>query len=149
MLDALLLLAHLLGLVYWVGADVAVFYGAGIAAQPSLSSDARQTLGSLTRWVDQFPRSAVPIVLVSGVAVAWRSGYATFDVAWVWATIAIAFAWITINLILHARNVAGQDLGSWPTVDVVLRSSVMVGIAIASLSVLAGNSTFAPSWLLH
>jgi hypothetical protein len=144
---SLLVFLHVACLVYWVGADLAVFYGAGIAARPSVGPDAREAIGTLTRWVDQFPRSAVPLILLTGTLLAHRAGYLDVATAWVALACLASIAWISLNIVLYRRHVAGEQLTPWSTADLVLRSAVMVVVITAGVAALSGVWAGTTGWV--
>jgi uncharacterized membrane protein len=52
----LIKLLHILLFVYWLGADIGVFYSARFVREASLGREARQTATRIMGWVDQIPR---------------------------------------------------------------------------------------------
>lgn len=145
--DVGLLFFHLLAFVYWVGADIAVFYGAGFAADPRLSADARAAVGRLTGWVDQFPRSAVPIVGATGATVAAQRGYLDAPPGLVVAIWIAAALWVFVNLRLYALGARSERGKPWGQFDLGFRGLIGIGLALAALSSLAGLSNVMPTWL--
>lgn len=145
--DTGLLFLHLLAFVYWVGADIAVFYGAGFAADPRLSADARAAVGRLTGWVDQFPRSAVPIVGATGATVAFQRGYLDISAGLVVAIWAAAAVWVLVNLRLYALGARSERGRPWGRFDLGFRGLIGILVAGAALGSLAGFGVDLPAWL--
>lgn len=145
-LDAALLFLHLLAFVYWVGADIAVFYGAGFAADPRLSAEARAAIGRLTGWVDQFPRSAVPVVGATGATVAQR-GFLDLSNGLLIAVWLVAAVWIFVNLRLYALGARSEQGRPWGRFDLGFRALIGVLLAGAAVGSLAGFGLNAPPWL--
>jgi len=145
--DVLLVFAHLLLFVYWVGADLAVFYGAGIAADPSLGSEAREAIGRLTRWVDQFPRSSVPLIGAVGATLATTRGYATIASGWLALIWLVALVWVAMNLYLYANHGAPEKTKSIMSFDLWFRIAILVVVAGVGAASLAGQGITDAPWL--
>jgi hypothetical protein len=146
-LDVLLVFAHVLFFVYWVGADLAVFYGAGIAADPALGSEAREAIGRLTRFVDQFPRSSVPLIGAVGATLAAMRGYAeigTGGLSLVWV---VALGWVAMNLYLYVNHGAPEKTKSVMTFDLWFRIGLLITVASIGAASLAGQGITDQPWL--
>ena len=146
-LDIVLVFAHLLLFVYWVGADIAVFYGAGFAADPGMSNDARAAIGRLTGWVDQFPRSSVPLIGAVGASLAVSRGYMQIDAIWLAAVWLIALVWVAVNLYLYANRSEPQKTAAWLVFDHWFRISILVAVAYFGISSLLGGGVTDTPWL--
>jgi len=145
--DVLLAFAHVLCFVYWVGADLAVFYGAGIAADPTLGSEARNAIGRLTRFVDQFPRSSVPLIGALGATLAAMRGYADFGTVGLGLIWVIALGWVTMNLYLYANHDAPEKTKGVMSFDLWFRIAILIVVAGIGLASLAGQGVTDQPWL--
>ena len=122
----LLQLVHLLGLVYWLGADLGVFYSSYYVADEKLSAETRLTVARILFALDQCPRIAMPLMLASGAHLAWRYGALPVTgsvVGLVWAACA---GWLVMVLLLHAKGAAAQGLARF---DFGFRSAVVALLA--------------------
>ena len=145
--DVLLAFAHVLLFVYWVGADLAVFYGAGIAADPALGAEAREAIGRLTRFVDQFPRSSVPLIGAVGATLATLRGYTTLDAGWLTLIWIVALGWVAMNVYLYVNHDAPEKTQGLMSFDLYFRIAILLivgGIGVASL---AGQGITEQPWL--
>jgi hypothetical protein len=70
----LLKLAHLLLFVYWLGADIGVFYAARFVRDPNQSLDARKMAVRIMGWIDQIPRYCLVLMLPVGYTLARQLG---------------------------------------------------------------------------
>ena len=78
---ALLLTAHVLLLVFWLGTDIGVFLGSFRLKDPRLSPEARLEIGRLTSLLDMGPRTGVILSIPTGLALAYSGGWARRDPA--------------------------------------------------------------------
>ncbi len=97
-------LIHVIGLVYWLGADLGVFYSSYYVADDSLGAEARLTVAKILFWLDQAPRIAMPIMLGSGFHLAWRFGTLPLPQIAVYLTWAVVGVWLGLVFLLHARG---------------------------------------------
>jgi len=130
----LLVLLHVLALVYWVGADLAVLYSAGYAADPAHSLEARLVISRIMKFVDLFPRMSVPLVGATGVSMAVSTGGLGLHAGGVVAAWLIAIAWIAINARLYAAPAESPSRAFLRRFDLCNRSLV------AALTAAAGGA---------
>ena len=87
---------HLLLFVFWLGTDLGVFLAAKISERGELSVETRSTVLGLGMVLDRLPRSALALIIPSGVELACLSGQleVSFTVRLtIWA---IALVWLAI-----------------------------------------------------
>ena len=145
--DVLLVFIHVLLFVYWVGADLAVFYGAGIAADPELGAEAREAIGRLTRFVDQFPRSSVPLIGAVGATLAAMRGYADISAAWLALVWIVALGWVAMNVYLYMNHGAPEKTRGVMSFDLWFRISILIVVGGLGLASLAGQGITDQPWL--
>ena len=97
----LLKLAHLLLFVYWLGADLGVFYAARFARDGTLSREARGMAVRIMGWIDQVPRYCLVLMLPVGYTLAREVGVVRLPdvgliILWV-----IAAAWLSMVWAIH------------------------------------------------
>ena len=91
---SLLLTLHILLLVYWLGADVAVFLASFMLRDRRKPVERRLALLPLVLLVDMFPRVALIAMVPVGLALAWAGHWAPIP-AWLPLAAALAAAvWI-------------------------------------------------------
>ena len=61
---------HVLLFVFWLGTDIGVFLAAKLSERGSLSAETRSTLMGLGMVLDRLPRSAVTLIVPSGLQIA-------------------------------------------------------------------------------
>lgn len=89
---------HVLLFVFWLGTDVGVFLAAKISEKPELSVETRSTVLGLGMVLDRLPRSALALIVPSGLQLAVMSGQlslpaAALPVAWAIALLWLALLW--------------------------------------------------------
>jgi len=144
----LLVLVHILLLVYWLGADVGVFYSAGYLVNPDLSIETRRTVMKIVHFIDLLPRMALVTMLPVGMTLAVAGGYAALPaglavpiLAAIWVG---AFAWLRLVVkIYHGPNPTLTKL------DYVIRYAVMAGLVLLALCSILGVGPIEPRayWL--
>lgn len=139
---AILKLGHLLCLVYWLGADLGVFYSSYFLVDDKLSTETRISMAKLLFALDQAPRICMPLILAFGVHLAWRLGMWTIPASVVVATWLICFGWLAMVLTLHIRGHGAKGL---TTFDFAFRVVVVAGLAAYAIYALSGQHLAA--WL--
>ena len=71
---SLFVFLHVLLFVFWLGTDVGVFLAAKISEKPELSVETRSTVLGLGMVLDRLPRSALALIVPSGLQLAVMSG---------------------------------------------------------------------------
>ncbi|MFT7287734.1 MAG: hypothetical protein ACI87W_001849 [Halieaceae bacterium] len=133
---AVLLLAHVLLFVYWLGADLAVLYCARYAANPALSVETRVTVSEIMGFIDMFPRLSVPLIGAVGLHLAVLGGYVALPrlvvvVAWL-----LALLWVANGLYIYRNRKSPDSTQGARNFDLWLRVviiSAATGTAVAGL----------------
>ena len=129
----LLLFAHLLLFVYWLGSDIGVFYGIRFVVDPKLSIETRKTVMALVHWIDALPRICLVMMVPVGVSLAALSGLLPVTGAGRGAAIAIAWivglAWLAIVLRIY-KGAKGMIV----RIDYTIRITVMAGFLVGGVS---------------
>jgi hypothetical protein len=142
----LLLLAHLLLFVYWLGADIGVFHASRYVANPALTLEARATALRIMLWIDQIPRWCLVLILPVGYTLAYRLGLVQTS-ATVIAVIWIAsIAWLAMVLAVHHSQGTGRG-ETLRRIDLAFRLVVIFGLSFEAWSALAGNGYLQAPWL--
>ena len=134
----ILLLAHVLLFVYWLGADLAVLYSARFAADPSLSLETRQVISQIMAFVDLFPRMSVPLIGAVGASLGVISGDFAFGPAVLVAIWLAAGTWVATNLYLYLNRHQQVRTAAWRSFDLYWRLIIGVIVLGAALAALLG-----------
>lgn len=139
-------LAHLLCFVYWLGADVGVFYSSRYVCDPSLGIEARTVAARIMGWIDMIPRYSLVLILPLGLTLASQSGWLAMPGAVVQATWFGALLWLALvwSVTRFARTRFGDAL---KRVDYLVRLALIVVLVVTSLAGLAGRGPVSQPWL--
>lgn len=133
---ALLKLGHLLCLVYWLGADLGVFYSSYFLVDDKLSTETRVSMAKLLFALDQAPRICMPLILAFGVHLAWRLGMWAIPGSVIAATWAVCLGWLAMVLTLHFRGHGAKRLTAF---DYSFRVVVIGGLAAYAIYAITGE----------
>lgn len=134
----LLALAHVLFFVYWLGADLGVFYAARFSSNPRLSLETRLVIADIMAFVDLFPRLSVPLIGATGASMAIVSGdFHLNDRAAVGIWL-VALIWVAITLIIYSNRKKTVNLKPMLTFDLVWRILVLISVALVGVLSLYG-----------
>ena len=132
-------LGHVLCLVYWLGADVGVFYSSFFVADENLKPETRVAMAKLLFALDQGPRICMPLIFAFGTHLAYRLGLWQIPGGVVVAVWLICLGWLAMVVTLHARGPAAQRLATFDygfRIVVILSLAGYVAISVASGSLL-------------
>lgn len=149
---AVLLLAHVLLFVYWLGADLAVLYSARYAANPELSVETRVTISEIMGFIDMFPRLSVPLSGAVGLHLAVLGGYVALPRLVVIAAWLLALLWVTNGLYIYRNRKSPDSIQGARHFDLWLRVAIISVATAAAVAGLLGtgpiSSTFIAAKLL-
>ena len=138
----LLQLGHLLCLVYWLGADVGVFYASYFVADEKLTPETRVAMAKLLFALDQAPRICMPLILGFGVHLGWRLGALPLSAGWAALIWLVCFGWLAMVIILHRQGAAAARLTRF---DWGFRAVIVTGLGGYSIIALATDTL--PAWI--
>ncbi|MEJ2535025.1 MAG: hypothetical protein P8008_06065 [Gammaproteobacteria bacterium] len=142
---ALLTLAHLLALVYWLGADLGVFYSSFVLCDDRKSPEVRVSAAKILFALDQAPRICMTLMLPLGVHLAVLTGFQRLPSWAVAVTWGIGLAWLGMVLALHFLG-HGRDLRILTRVDFWFRALLVVALLAYGALAIAGESGTATPW---
>ncbi|MDA0369099.1 MAG: hypothetical protein O3C65_05030 [Proteobacteria bacterium] len=139
-------LLHVLTFVYWVGADLGVFYAARLVVNPKYSPETRATLLKTLAWIDMIPRYMLLLTFPVGATLAANLGISPIDGVWLYLVWIAAAAWIVMAWQIHHRE--GTDAARRLTkFDLVLRLAFLAALVIPAITSLAGAGPYETQWL--
>ena len=142
---ALLKMAHVLGLVYWLGADLGVFYSSFILCDDKQSPEVRTSAAKILFALDQFPRVSMALMLPLGVHLAAKLGFLLAPAWLVPATWALGLAWAAMVLLLHFKGHGGK-LGWLTTFDFRFRVAVVLILLAVAAAAITGTLPQVTAW---
>lgn len=142
----LLLLLHLLLFVYWLGADIGVFYASRYVANPSLTREARATVLKIMLWIDQIPRVCLVLMLPVGYTVGFKLGVVQTSCAAIAVVWLVSLGWLALVLAVHHWQ--GTSVGEpLRKTDIAFRIVVIFGLSFDAWRSLAGHGHLQAPWL--
>lgn len=142
---ALLKFAHVLGLVYWLGADLGVFYSSYILCDDQQPSKVRVSAARILFALDQAPRVSMTLMLPLGVHLAVSVGYIVAPSWLVPAIWLLAAGWLTMVLLLHFKG-HGDALPGLKRFDLLFRAVLVIALVGIGLVAMIGAMPGVTSW---
>jgi len=138
-------LLHILLFVYWLGADLGVFYSSQYVTRADLSKEARVTSLRIMAWIDQVPRYCLIGMIPVGFTLATILGVTALP-AWLLALLWVGgLVWIWAVWAQH--HYQGQPLAQLITkVDWIVRPAVMLVLAGLGLATIFAGAPFDQKW---
>lgn len=133
----LLLFAHVLLFVYWLGSDVGVFYGVRYVLRPDLQPETRRTVMALVHWIDAFPRICLVLMVPVGASLSLQLGLVNVPAS-LHAPVLLAVWILGIGWLVLVLRIYGGAKGWITSVDWIVRITVMLGFFGAGAASLAG-----------
>ncbi|HJL92922.1 MAG TPA: hypothetical protein QGF04_03980 [Woeseiaceae bacterium] len=124
----ILKLIHILCLVYWLGADLGVFYSSYFLVNEELPRKTRITISKILFFLDQSPRISMILIFPSGIHLSKILGY--LDISYLLVSIIwiVASLWLALVIVLHIRSQSVKNLAA---LDYWLRVSFATAMIIA------------------
>lgn len=139
----LLIYAHILLMVFWLGTDVGVFIAGLLFIDPHRSLERRRAAIELGLIVDRFPRICFVLMLPVGLQLAWQMGYLPVSTTFMGGIWAVSLAWLAVVLaIMRAHGTRRAALLQRAERGFLALAIIALGGAVAAL-----HGT-APGWLL-
>jgi hypothetical protein len=150
-LEAAILL-HVLLFVYWLGADLGVFYSSRWVLRESASPEARGVALKIMHFLDLSPRLALVLFLPSGVTLMALDDYGR-DVFAGWPLLAVwvaGLAWLAL-VVLDYEVPGFRYAALVKRLDLLARGAVVVGLLGAAVYTVVATEPFGvttnPRWL--
>lgn len=146
---------HIVLFVYWLGADLGVYYTSRFVVDRKLSSETRAITGKIMEFVDLSPRICLVLFLPSGISLLALSDkapatlhdnrYAIMLAAWV-----AGIAWLYL-VIRNYHSHGDPKAALIRKTDLTVRYALVAGIYIGGIYTLIADEPFGvttnPKWL--
>lgn len=139
------LILHILGFVYWLGGDAAVYYSSSLVVRSDLSNEARVIAAKIMINMDMLPRICMTLMLTLGGTLVDYLGlpHPQYYTLALWI---LAPFWLWMVLTIHHKE--GTDLAKKLTkIDYLLRWVLVIGILLSQAWAWADGSIAATPWL--
>lgn len=145
---ALLKMAHVLCLVYWLGGDLGVFYSSFFVADEKKSPEVRIAAAKILFTLDLAPRICMTLMLPTGIHLAHMMGRLKVPELVVTASWILCLAWLAMVLILHFAS-RGRDLTILAKFDFRFRIVVVMALIAFALYTLLSPARILTDWLAY
>jgi len=135
----ILKLIHILCLVYWLGADLGVFYSSYYLVNEKLSRDTRINVSKILFFLDQAPRISMILIFPSGIHLAKSLGYLNISYSMVISIWLIAISWLILVCVLHIKGQAVKKLALF---DYWLRIMFVLGMSYVFLNIVINQPEY-------
>ena len=145
-LYSLLVYAHVICFVYWLGGDLGVYFSAKYVANRNLALDERLRFLHLLAIVDMGPRTALILILPLGFQMSVMLGVMELPGSILLGIWGASLAWLSLAwaLFFNERNPAMEG---WKKVDAYIRIAVIVIMSGLGVLSLAAEGPFFTDWL--
>ncbi len=138
---------HILVLVYWVGADIGVLYGAHFATNADYSRETRLTVAQIMGFIDQFPRLSLPMIVTTGATIAVLRGYMPVDPLWLAPVWLIGLLWGGMVLALYLNRRRPDRVAALAGFEPWFRLAIALAMIAAAVTSLMGIGITDQGWL--
>ncbi|PPR79752.1 MAG: hypothetical protein CFH01_00243 [Alphaproteobacteria bacterium MarineAlpha2_Bin1] len=140
-------LLHLLTFVYWVGADLGVFYSARLVVNPNYSFETRLQILKLLGWIDMIPRYMLLLTFPIGLTLSYSINIGPQSVALLLIVHLIFVLWVFLVFKIHKEE--GSLLGSkLAGIDLYLRLVFIILLISLCLYSIIMQYPFKTDWLI-
>lgn len=144
--QSLWIMVHVVLLVYWLGADISVFYSSLQIIKPENSPETRAAVARVLGFVNFFPSVASIMMLPVGLMLAAGQGASPLTGGWLVLPWAIAGVWLLISV--GAATQRGTPIGKrYASIDLWIRLVLIAVLTIAAIASFAGGAPFTSNWI--
>ncbi len=142
----LVVYAHLVLFVYWLGPDWGVYVTTHYICKPELSIDERRRFLTAMLWIDLVPRSCLILMFPVGLTLADGLGLSPIRGAWLWLVWAVFLAWLILSWAVYLSK--GPNSGqTFRDIDNRIRWVVAPGLVAFGGVSLVMDIGFGSNWL--
>ena len=141
------LLLHLITFVYWVGADLGVFYSARLVVNTKYSFETRLQVLKILGWVDMIPRYMLLLTFPIGLTLSYLVNAGPQSIILLIFIFFVFCLWIILVFKIHKEE--GSLLGAnLAKVDLFLRLLFIVSLLLLCLLSIIIQYPFKTEWLI-
>jgi len=140
------LFLHILLLVAWLGTDVGVLVGGWASKNKNLSTETREKILGIGMQLDMFPRTAMTLMLPTGMHLALSIGVLNFSSTTVTLVWLFSLAWLAITWIRYLNE--GKPIGMHMAKVAILIDIIVLGVCgWIAISSFGGNGPIIADWV--
>jgi hypothetical protein len=144
------LVIHVFLFVYWLGADLGVYYASKFVLRKEFSNETRMTVEKIVEAIDLSPRVCLVLILPSGVSLMATQPHHVSWLNWQLALVTWAFSFFWLYLVVTGYRSHGKI--EWMRkLDLYIRYALIVTLIGTGLYALFAREPFGvtsnPKWL--
>jgi hypothetical protein len=120
---------HVLVFAYWLGGDIGAFTASFTLTDSRQSPSARLAAAKILDQVDMAPRSALILMLPTGLTLAIHRGWIAIPVEALMGVWAVSLVWLAVLWVQHARHASSK---LWRSLDMCIRIVLILGLTAAT-----------------
>ena len=136
---------HLLLFVYWLGADLGVFFAAKYVARSDLPTAERYRFLDLTLLLDMGPRTSLILLPAVGFQLSYMAGYIVLSLEsliFIWI---LTIAWLVVMWLVHVWR-KRESTGGLRLIDKAMRYAVIGVMGILGVASLVTGFPVQETW---
>ncbi len=137
-------LLHVITFVYWVGADIGVFYAARLVVNPQYTPQTRANILKILDWIDQIPRYMLLATFPVGATLAANLAISPITGFWLYAVWIVAIGWMWVITHLHKHHGKPKALAQ---ADLAARALLIAALVVTGIMSINGDGPFLRDWL--
>ncbi len=146
-LENIWLLIHLMTFVYWVGADLGVFYSARLVVNPNYSFATRLSILNVLSWIDMIPRYMLLLTFPVGLILSYFLDLVPQNKFILFLVFAFFITWIVLVFKIHKAEGTKSGL-KMARLDLYLRIVFIIILLVLCVSSFTINFPFKSDWLI-
>ena len=144
--QTLWIMLHVVLLVYWLGADISVFYSSLQIIKTENSRETRAAISKVLGFVNAFPGIVSILMLPVGFMLASGKGLSPITGSWLVLVWGLSGVWLVISV--SAGSQRGTPLGkTYSNIDLWIRIVLIAFLSIAAIASFISGSPFTSNWL--
>lgn len=137
---------HVVMLVYWLGADIGVFYCSFHIRRADYSKETRAAILKVSGFINQFPLAMGIFILPVGLQLADGLGLSPITGWWLLVPWVLAVGWflLTLRVARQRGSPAGQRLAK---IDLGIRVVLITALLISAIWTFVAGEPWGANWL--
>lgn len=137
---------HVMLLVYWLGADIGVFYCSFHIRRADYPKETRLAVLKISGFINQFPLAVGIFILPVGLQLADGLGLSPITGAWLLVPWVLAVAWFLLNL--RVAKLRGSPAGKrLAQIDLGIRVALILVLVVSAIWTFVAGEPWGANWV--